>query len=153
MTPFVTVEKWTLSLSSNISSKVQIHYHTKFYQLVRSLVSHVPRQKRKRRRKPKLSFALEVMHDERTDPLMYQLKPGLFVIGFIQNERKLSSSGSISFSSWHTNSQLVHIQHFRKKAQLAMLNFFFSRLASVRAPGSMIELLCSTISSRCPCSN
>ena len=35
------------------------------------------------------------------------LKPGLFVTGFIQNERKLSSSGSFSFSSWHTNSLLV----------------------------------------------
>ena len=34
------------------------------------------------------------------------LKPGLFVTGFIQNERKLSSSGSFSFSSWHTNSLL-----------------------------------------------
>ena len=37
------------------------------------------------------------------------LRPGLFVTGFIQNERKLSSSGSFSFSSWHTNNLLVRI--------------------------------------------
>ena len=38
------------------------------------------------------------------------LNPGLFVTGFIQNERKLSSSGSFSFSSWQTNSLLVKLQ-------------------------------------------
>ena len=32
------------------------------------------------------------------------LRPGLLVIGFIQNERKLLSSGSFSFPSWHLNS-------------------------------------------------
>ena len=41
------------------------------------------------------------------------LKPGLFVTGFIQNERKLSSSGSFSFSSWHTNNLLVETKHER----------------------------------------
>ena len=34
------------------------------------------------------------------------LRPGSFVTGFIQNERKLSSSGSFSFSSWYMNSLL-----------------------------------------------
>ena len=36
---------------------------------------HVPR--RKRRRKPKLWFVLELMHDERTDPSMYHSTEGL----------------------------------------------------------------------------
>ena len=35
------------------------------------------------------------------------LLPGSFVTGFIQNKRKLSSSGSFSFLSWHMNSQYM----------------------------------------------
>ena len=46
------------------------------------------------------------------------LKPGLFVTGFIQNERKLSSSGSFSFSSWHTNSLLMPpLRYFHQFSQ------------------------------------
>ena len=55
----------------------------------------------------KLWFVLELMHDERTDPCIVVLRPGLFVTGFIQNELKLSSLGS--FSSWHMNSYYYYV--------------------------------------------
>ena len=48
------------------------------------------RQKGRRRQKPKLWFGLELMHDKRS----FHLRPGWFVTGFIQNERKLSFSFS-----------------------------------------------------------
>ena len=35
------------------------------------------------------------------------LRPGSFVTGFIQSERKLLSLGSFSFSSWHMNSLYI----------------------------------------------
>ena len=77
--------------------------HFRYYYI--SLFTFIPRRRRKQRRKPKLWFVLELMHDEQTNPTMYG-STGPFVRGFIQNERKRSSSGSFS-SSWHMNSPLV----------------------------------------------
>ena len=47
----------------------------------------MPRRKRRRRRKPKLSFVLEVMHDERTDPSIYHSTEAWFVRHRLYPER------------------------------------------------------------------
>ena len=68
----------------------------------------------KQRQKLKDWFVLEIKCDKRTNLLMQSsTQPGLFVTGIIQNERKLSYSGSFSFSSWHMNTAIrpIRTQH------------------------------------------